>query len=97
MKIKPLFDRVLVCPIEKETTTKSGLILSFRDDTEVANLGKVVAVGDGKQSNGNTQNIYLKEGQTVLFEEHMAAKLIVENTTDFLLRQLDILAVVEEE
>ncbi len=48
MKIKPLFDRVLVCPNEKETTTKSGLILSFRDDTEVANLGKVVAVGDGK-------------------------------------------------
>ena len=47
MKIKPLFDRVLVEPLEKENTTKSGLVLSCEEDKEVANIGKIVAVGDG--------------------------------------------------
>ena len=97
MNIKPLFDRVLVTPIEKEKTTKSGLILSQEDDKEVANFGKVVAVGTGRNIEGKEIKTTIKEGQIILFEEHMAAKLIVKNTTYFLLRELDVLAVLEEE
>ena len=97
MKIKPLFDRVLVEPLEKENTTKSGLVLSCEEDKEVANIGKIVAVGDGNLDNGKTTTLCLKVGQTVLFEEHMSAKLIVENLPYFLLRQIDILAVLEDE
>lgn len=97
MKISPLFDRVLVVPIEKEKTTKSGIVISQEDDREIANLGKVVAVGFGQTVEGKETKLFLKENQVVLFEEHMAAKLVVENTPYYLLRQVDVLAVLEEE
>ncbi len=96
MKITPLFDRVLVTKIKKEHTTRSGIVLCDEDDREIASLGTVVAVGPGKNIDGKNVNMEIKVGQTILFEEHVTAKFIVEDTTYFLLRQIDILAIMGE-
>ena len=90
MKIKPLFDRVLVTPIKPENTTKSGIVLSPINDEEYISFGKVVSVG-------NNKDFSVKVGETILFEEYTSAKLIVENKKYFLLKEIDILGVLGED
>lgn len=91
MKIKPLFDRVLVTPIKQENTTKSGIVLAELNDEEYISFGKVVAVGN------ENRNFSVKIGETILFEEHTTAKLIVENQEYFLIKEIDILGVLGED
>jgi chaperonin GroES len=91
MKIKPLFDRVLVTPVKQENTTKSGIVLSQLDDDEHISFGKVVAIGD------DNRNFSVRVGETILFEEYATAKLIVENQEYFLIKEIDILGVLGED
>lgn len=93
-KVKPLGDRVLVEPQEKEETTASGLVLP---DTakERPQEGKVIAIGPGRlNDDGKRIAMDIKAGDVVVYSK-FAGTEYSENGTDYLvLRESDILAKV---
>jgi chaperonin GroES len=95
MKIRPLYDRVLVRRIEEEAVTKSGIVIP---DTakEKPIQGEILAVGKGKVlRNGNVRPITLKQGDRVLFEKWAGSEFKVEGEERLILREDEILGIVE--
>lgn len=89
INIKPLADRVLVKPLEAETTTASGLIIPD-SAKEKQQKGTVIAVGNGTKDEPMT----VKVGDTVLFGKYAGSELVLEDTEYLIMRESDILAIV---
>lgn len=89
MKIKPLADRVLVSPAPAEE--KVGGIIIPDTAKEKPQRGKVVAVGQGTKDDP----MVLKENDTVLYGKYSGTELEVEGEKYLMMRQSDVLAVVE--
>ena len=82
IKIEPLGDRVVVMPIEKETTTRSGIVIPETSNKEKPQEGVVLALGKGglgKDSPDPTE--YLKVGQHVLFGRYAGDDVKLKDTT----------------
>lgn len=95
MKIKPLFDNVLVKPLEPESKTASGIILpdTAKDKSQ---KGEVMAVGEGKVGpKGEKHPMLVKVGQKVLYKKWGGNEVKMGNEDWMLLSQEDILAVFE--
>jgi len=93
--IRPLFDYVLVRPIEEETKTPSGIVLP---DTakEKPQVGEVMAVGPGALNDeGKTLPMMVKVGQKVLYKKWGGNEIKVGTEEWLLIEQKDIMAVVE--
>ena len=95
MTIKPLADRVVVKAVEMEETTKSGLILpgSAKEKPEVA---EVVAVGPGGLVDGNEVVMTVKVGDRVITSKYAGTEVKCNGTEYNIVRQNDILAIVED-
>ncbi len=90
MNVKPLADRVLILPAPAETRTKSGLIIP--DTAQEKPLkGEVVATGNGTKD----EEMILKVGDTVLYGKYAGTELEFEGVKYLMMRQSDVLAVVE--
>ncbi|MCF6181670.1 co-chaperone GroES [Lutibacter sp.] len=89
INIKPLADRVLIKPLEAETTTASGLIIPD-SAKEKQQKGTVIAVGNGTKDEAMT----VKVGDTVLFGKYAGTELVLEDTEYLIMREADILAIV---
>ncbi|MBS1456119.1 MAG: co-chaperone GroES [Clostridia bacterium] len=94
MKIVPLFDKVVVEPTESEETTKSGFILPSASQ-EKQQLAKVIAVGPGGVIDGKEVVMQVKVGQTVLYSKYAGSDFKLDGKEVTIIRQSDILAVVE--
>ena len=94
MTIKPLSDRVVVRMTEAEETTKSGIILTG-SAKEKPQVFEVVAVGPGGVVDGNKVEMYVKPGDKVLTSKYSGTEAKVDGNQYTILRQEDILAVVE--
>ena len=95
MKVKPLQDRVLVKRIEKEEKTAGGIIIP---DTakEKPSEGKVIAVGPGKVTeDGKVRPLDVKAGDLVLFQKYGGTEVKVDGEEFLLMREEDILGVIE--
>jgi len=95
-KIRPLGDRVVIEPLEAEEKTKGGIILP---DTakEKPQEGKVVAVGKGKMNDkGELVPLEVKVGDKVLYGKYAGTEVTVDDKQYIILREDDILAIVEE-
>jgi len=95
MKIRPLYDRVIVKRIEEEEKTKWGIIIP---DTakEKPIEGKVVAVGGGKiLENGKKLPLDVKKGDKVLFGKYAGTDIQIEGEEHLIMREDDIIAIVE--
>ncbi len=94
MNIKPLFDNVIVDVKEKQDKTAGGLFLpSAAADKYVT--AKVTAVGMGGMMYGKDIVMQVKVGDTVLFPADMGTKIKVDGEEVTLIRQSDIIAVIE--
>ena len=94
MKIRPLADRVVIKNVEAEETTKSGIILtgSAKENPHVC---EVVAVGPGGLVDGNQVEMTVKVGDRVLIAKYAGTEVKVDGDECTIVRQSDILAVVE--
>ncbi len=90
MTIKPLADRVLVLPAPAEE--KVGGIIIPDTAKEKPQRGKIVAVGQGTKD----EEMILKVGDTVLYGKYAGTELEVNAEKHLMMRQSDILAVVED-
>ena len=94
MTIKPLADRVVIKMLEAEETTKSGIILA-PSAKEKPSIAEIVAVGPGGLVDGNEVKMYLKVGGRVLLAKYAGTEVKVDGETYTILRQSDVLAIVE--
>ena len=94
MKIRPLFDRIVIEPIDSEEKTKSGIVLLAKDQ-EKPQMAKVVAVGPGGNVDGKDVTMQVKVGDVVLYAKYSGSEFKVDGKEFTILRQGDILAVVE--
>ncbi|MBR7071897.1 MAG: co-chaperone GroES [Clostridia bacterium] len=94
MNIKPLADNVVLKATEAEETTKSGIVLSSASK-EKPQIAVVVAVGPGGVVDGKEVQMTVKPGDKVLAAKYAGTDVKVDNEEYTILRQSDILAIVE--
>ena len=95
MKIKPLGDRVLIKSVEAEEKTKSGIVLPGSAQ-EKPLMAEVKAVGPGGVVDGKEITMHVKEGDTVIYSKYAGTEIKIDGDELMLVRQNDILAVVEK-
>lgn len=94
MSIKPLGDRVVIKRLEAEETTKSGIIVTGTAK-ERPQEAEVVAVGPGAIVDGKRAEMEVKIGDKVLYSKYAGTEVKFEGEEYTILRQDDILAIVE--
>ncbi len=95
MNIKPLADRVVIRFVEAEETTKSGIILAAAAK-EKPQVAEIVAVGPGGIVDGKEVSMYVKVGDKVLITRYGGTEVKLDGVEYTIVRQNDILAVVED-
>jgi chaperonin GroES len=95
MKIRPLYDRILVKRLEEQTKTAGGLFIP--DSAKEKPLeALVVAVGNGKvQEDGSLRKLEVKAGDKILFSKYSGSDIKIDGTEHLILREDDVLAVLE--
>ena len=94
--LKPMSDRVVVKPKDREKETKSGIVLPDTA-TERPQQGDVLSVGPGRVlDNGTRAELDLKVGDTVLFAKYSGTEFKHEDEDLLILAERDILAVIGE-
>ncbi len=94
-KITPLFNNVLIKPLEAEMKTASGIILpdSVKEKPQV---GEIMAVGEGEITpKGDKIKMIVKVGQKVMYKKWGGNEVKVNNEEWMIVEQKDILAVME--
>jgi chaperonin GroES len=95
MKIRPLYDRILVKRIEEQHKTAGGLFIPD-SAKEKPMEAIVVAVGNGKvQDDGSLRKLEVKAGDKVLFAKYSGNEIKIDGTEHLILREDDILAVID--
>jgi chaperonin GroES len=92
--IRPLGDRIVVKPAEREEMTRSGIVLP---DTakEKPQQGTIIAVGPGKVlESGERQAMELSEGQTILFAKYAGTEFSLDDEDVLILRESDVLGIL---
>lgn len=93
--IKPLNDRVLIKMVEAEETTASGIILTSGSQ-EKPSIAEVVAVGPGGLGeDGKIHKLEVKVGEKVITSKYSGTEVKYQGTDYIIVRESDILAVVE--
>ena len=94
MKIKPLFDKVVLKATVAEETTKSGILLTG-SAKEKPQTSEVVAVGPGGLVNGKEVEMTVKVGDKVIVGKYIGTEIKIDGEEYMIVSQSDILAVVE--
>ncbi|MGX8711153.1 co-chaperone GroES [Clostridium sp. KNHs216] len=94
MTIKPLADRILIKMEEAEETTKGGILLagSAKEKPQIAD---VIEVGPGGVVDGKEVKMYVKKGDRVITNKYSGTEIKIDGEEFTIVRQSDILAVVE--
>ena len=96
MKIRPLYDRIVVKRIEEQETVKGGIIIP---DTakEKPQEGEVVAVGKGKRlEDGTVAPLDVQAGDRILFGKYSGSEIKVDGEEFLIMREDDVLGVIED-
>jgi len=94
MKLTPLADRVILKMEEPEETTKGGIILTGAAK-EKPTVAEVVSVGPGGVVDGKDVVMTVKVGDKVITDKYAGTKVTLEDVEYVVVRQHDILAIVE--
>jgi len=96
MQIKPLADHVLIEPLKEEQKTKTGILLPETAEQEKSEQGTVIAVGPGKKGkDGKIIPLEVKVGDLVLFTKYGPNEVKVEGKEYLILKEQEILAIIE--
>jgi len=96
MKIKPLYDRVVIETIEEESKTSGGLIIPdiAKDKPKT---GKVIARGPGYYTESGTLiQLDVKEGDTVLFSKTAGTETKLDGRTYLVMKESELIGILEE-
>ena len=94
--IRPLFDRVLVKRNDEPAKTTSGLFLPETASKEKPAEGTILAIGTGRVGDdGTVTPLIVKEGDRIIFGKYSGTEIKVEGEERLILREDDILGVIE--
>lgn len=94
--ITPLGDRIILKQIEKELTTKSGLVIP-EAAKEKPQEGEIVAVGPGRvNENGTIIPMHVKPGDKVLYGKYAGTEVKLDDMTYLIMHEDDLLGIVEK-
>ena len=96
MKVKPLFDRVVLKPENTQAKTQSGLIIP-ESTSEKPSIAEVIAVGNGTGFEGKEVKMQISPGDHVIYSRFGGIEFKENDQTLVIIRQTDILAVLEGE
>jgi chaperonin GroES len=95
MKVRPLYDRILVKRVEEENKTAGGLFIP-ETAKEKPQKALIVAVGSGKvQEDGSIRKLDVKAGDKILFSKYSGSDIKIDGVEHLILREDDILAILE--
>jgi len=94
MKLVPLGDRVVLKQLDAEETTKSGIVLPGQAQ-EKPQQAEVVAVGPGGLVDGKEVTMHVKVGDVVIFSKYAGNEVKLDDEEYIIVKQSDILAIVE--
>ena len=95
MKIRPLYDRIVVKRVEEETKTAGGLIIPD-SAKEKPQEGEVVSVGQGKRNDAGTLiPLDLKAGDRILFGKYSGSDIKIDGQEYMIMREDEVLGVLE--
>lgn len=93
--IKPLFDYVLIEPLEEETRTPSGIVLP-ESAKEKPQIGKVMAVGPGRvDAKGKKIKMFVKVEDKVMYKKWGGNEIKIKTKEWLLVEQKDIMAIIK--
>jgi chaperonin GroES len=95
MKVRPLYDRLLVKRVEEEAKTKGGILIP---DTakEKPQQGHVIAAGGGKvMEDGKVRALVVVPGDRVLFTKYAGAEFQLDGEQHLIIREDDVLAILK--
>ncbi len=96
LKLRPLGDRVVVEPAEREETFAGGALVLPETAKEKPQQGQILAAGPGRlDDNGKRVAMEVKVGDQVLYAKYSGTEIKIENKKVLILKEADILAVVE--
>jgi chaperonin GroES len=96
-KIRPLADRVVIKPLEREEKTKGGIFLPDTASKEKPMEGTIVAVGDGKRDDdGDLIPMSVRAGDKVLFAKYAGTEFKIDDVEYLIMAEKDILGVIAE-
>lgn len=93
--LKPLADRVVVRPVEREEKTSSGIFLPD-NAKEKPQEGEILAVGPGRVEDGKRIELDVQVGNLVIFSKYAGTEIKVDDEDVLILRESDILAIIEK-
>ena len=94
MTIKPFGDKVVIKKLKAEETTKSGIILASAAQ-EKPQVAEIIAVGPGGVIDGNDVKMEVSVGQKVIIRDYAGTTVKIDGEEVIIVRQEDILAIVE--
>lgn len=94
MSLRPLGDRVVLKQLEAEETTKGGIILTTQSK-EKPQEAEVIAVGPGAVVDGKVVPMEITVGEKVIYSKYAGTEVKLDNEEYIVVKQGDILAVVE--
>ena len=95
MAVKPLEDRILIKPLERETQTASGIFLP-ETATEKPMQGKVVATGPGKLlDSGERAKPAVKKGDVVVFGKYSGTEIEIKGAPHLIVRESELLGMID--
>ena len=97
MQVRPLYDRVLIRRVEEEQMTAGGLFLPDKAK-EKPSIGVIVAVGQGRlNDDGQLHVLAVKSGDKVMFGRYAGVEIKVAGEDHMVLREDEILGVLEDQ
>jgi len=94
MKVRPLYDRLLVERVEEESATKGGILIPDAAK-EKPQQGRVIAAGGGKvMEDGKLRALAVREGDRVLFTKFAGTEFQVDGEQQFIIREDEVLAIL---
>ena len=96
MKVRPLYDRILIKRLDIEEKTKGGIIIP-ETAKEKPQEGRVISVGKGKLlEDGSIRPLDVKAGDRILFGKYGGTEINIEGEEYIILREDEVLAVVQD-
>jgi chaperonin GroES len=95
MKVRPIYDRILVKRVDEEEKTAGGLFIPD-SAKEKPQQGLVVAVGNGHiQEDGSLRKLDLKAGDKILFSKYAGSDIKIDGVEHLIMKEEDVLGVLE--
>ncbi len=94
MKLRPLFDRIVIKPLKTESKTDGGIMLPAVAQ-EKSQLATVISVGEGGIVDGKEVKMLVKPNDKILYSKYAGTELKFEGEELIVIRQSDVLAVIE--